>query len=75
MESYRVLNMMIDDDFAVEEYVTVEYAKDRKVYSITFKKADLEVINAWLFENGTSYPAEIPHEVLESIRDDVRKRI
>ena len=75
MESYRVLNMMIDDDFAVEEYVTVEYAQDRKVYSITFKKADLEVINAWLFEDGTSYPTEIPHEVLESIRDDVRKRI
>lgn len=75
MKPYVISNMIIDDDFAVEEYVTVEYIQNQKEYSITFKKVDLEIINTWVFENGTSIPANLPDEIIESIREDVKKRI
>ena len=75
MKSYEISNMIIDDDFAVEEYVTAEFTHNHKEYSITFKKADLEIINAWLFEDGTSIPAHLSEEIIESIREDVKKRI
>lgn len=72
---YEISNMIIDDDFAVEEYVTVDFSKDNKEYSITFKKADLEVMNAWVFENGTSFPADLEENLVESIREDVQRKI
>ncbi|MFZ7944854.1 hypothetical protein [Neobacillus sp. 19] len=75
MEPYKITNMIIDDDFAVEEYVTAEFSFNQKMYSLTFKKADLEIINAWVFEDGTSFPAFVPDEVVESIREEVKKRI
>ncbi|MED1470751.1 MULTISPECIES: hypothetical protein [Bacillus] len=75
MNSYEINDMIIDDDFASEEYVTVEFSSNQKEYRITFKKADLEIINSWVFENGTSLPANISEEMVESIRDDVKKRI
>ncbi|EKN70890.1 hypothetical protein BABA_03474 [Neobacillus bataviensis LMG 21833] len=75
MGHYKITNMMIDDDFAVEEYVTAEFTYNHKSYSITFKKADLEIINSWVFEEGTSFPANVPEEIVESIREDVKKRI
>lgn len=75
MEPIEIQNMIIDDDFAVEEYVTVDFTNDHKEYSITFKKADLEVINAWIFENGTSLPANLSENMIESIREEVKKRI
>jgi hypothetical protein len=67
--------MIIDDDFASEEYVTVDFTHDHKVYSITFKKADLEIMNSWVFEDGTSFPAALSDNLIESIREDVKKRI
>ncbi|MEH7098446.1 hypothetical protein [Neobacillus vireti] len=75
MKSFEITNMIIDDDFAVEEYVTVEFVHENKNYSVTFKKTDLEIINSWIFEDGTSLPANIPEEIIELIRNDINKKI
>ncbi|MFF2445597.1 hypothetical protein ACFVSW_00745 [Neobacillus sp. NPDC058068] len=75
MELYKITNMIIDDDFAVDEYVTAEFIYMHKTYSMTFKKADLEIINSWVFEDSTSFPAYVPEVVVESIREEVKKRI
>lgn len=75
MKPFEIHNMIIDDDFAVEEYVTVDFSNDNKDYSITFKKADLEVMNAWIFENGTSIPANLSISIIDLIRDEVKKSI
>ena len=75
MNPYEINNMIIDDDFAVEEYVTTEFTYENKNYSITFKKADLEIMNTWVFEKGTSLPADLPENIIESLREDVKKRI
>jgi len=75
MKQYKMTNMIIDDDFAVEEYVTAEFTHNYNNYSITFKKADLEIINTWVFKDGTSFPADLSDEIIESIREDVKRRI
>jgi len=67
--------MIIDDEFDGEEYVTTEFLQENNTYSITFKKADLEVINAWVFNDGSSLPANLSEEMIESIRNSVKKRI
>ncbi|MED3563004.1 hypothetical protein [Bacillus xiapuensis] len=72
---YEITEMIIDDDFTSEEYVTVEFSYDQKEYCITYKKSDLELINSWVFENGTSLPAKLTEEMIESIREDVREKI
>ena len=54
MKPYQINNMIIDDEFDGEEYVTTNFAYQNKDYSITFKKADLEIINTWVFKDGTS---------------------
>jgi hypothetical protein len=73
--SYEITNMIIDDDFDSEEYVTAEFIHDQTNYSITFKKADLEIINAWVYKDGTSLPANLSDTMIESIRDDIKKSI
>jgi hypothetical protein len=75
VEPYEITNMIIDDDFDSEEYVTAEFTHDHMNYSITFKKADLEIMNAWVFKDGTSLPADLSNTLIESIRDDVKKRM
>ena len=75
MEPYEITNMIIDDDFDSEEYVTAEFTHDHMNYSITFKKADLEIMNAWVFKDCTSLPADLSDTLIESIREDVKKRI
>ncbi|MEH7179372.1 hypothetical protein [Neobacillus vireti] len=75
VNTYEITNMIIDDDFDSEEYVTAEFTCDFKDYSITFKKADLEIINSWVFEEETSLPANLSDTLIESIREDVKKRI
>jgi hypothetical protein len=75
VEPYEITNMIIDDDFDSEEYVTAEFTHDHMNYSITFKKADLEIMNAWVFKDGTSLPADLSDTLIESIRDDVKKRM
>jgi hypothetical protein len=75
VKSFEITNMIIDDDFAVEEYVTAEFIHENKQYSVTFKKADLEIINSWVFENGTSLPANLPEEIIDLLRNDIKKKI
>lgn len=75
MHSYQLTNMIIDDDFDTEEYVTAEFKYENENYSITFKKADLEIINSWIYREGTSFPADLSKELIESIRADVKKRV
>lgn len=67
--------MIIDDEFDGEESVTADFTHNNKDYSITFKKADLEIINSWIFEDDTSFPANLSDNLIESIREDVKKRI
>lgn len=75
MKPYQINNMIIDDGFDGEESVTADFIHNYKDYSITFNKADLEIINSWVFENGTSFPANLSDHIIESIREDVKKRI
>jgi len=75
MNTYEITNMIIDDDFDSEEYVTAQFSHNQMAYSITFKKADLEVINSWQFKDGTSLPANLSETLIESIREDVKNRI
>ncbi|AGK54214.1 hypothetical protein [Bacillus sp. 1NLA3E] len=75
MKPFEIKNMIIDDEFAGEESVTADFTHKNKEYSITFKKADLEIVNIWVFENGTSFPANLTDNIIESIREDVKKRI
>jgi hypothetical protein len=72
---YEITSMIIDDEFDGEEYVTTEFLQENNTFSITFKKADLEVINAWVFNDGSSLPANLSEEMIESIRNSVKKRI
>lgn len=75
MEPYEIKNMIIDDEFDGEESVTADITHNEKDYSITFKKEDLEIINAWVFEDGSSLPANLSCTIIESIREDIKKRI
>ena len=76
MKAYELHSMIIDNDFDGEEYVTADFTHEDQIYSITFKKADLEIINIWVFQgDGTSLPASLPDYIIESIREDVQKKI
>lgn len=68
-------HMIIDDEFYGEERVTADFTYNHHDYSITFKKEDLEILNAWIFEDGYSLPANLSDEIIEAIREDVKKRI
>jgi hypothetical protein len=75
VKQYEIKNMIIDDGFDGEETVTADFTHNHKEYSITFKKADLEIINSWVLGDGTSLPANLSNNLIESIREDVKKRI
>ncbi|USK58521.1 hypothetical protein [Peribacillus asahii] len=75
MKPYQINKMIIDDEFDGEEFVTTDFAYQNRDYSITFKKADLEIINTWVFKGGTSLPANLSDNIIELIREDVKKRI
>ncbi|MGE7768202.1 hypothetical protein [Peribacillus sp. NPDC096540] len=75
MKPYEIKNMIIDDEFDGEETVTADFTHNDKDYSITFNKADLEIINKWVFEDGSSLPSNLSDTIIESIREDIKKRI
>lgn len=75
MESYEIKHMIIDDGFDGEEAVTADFTHNNKDYSITFKKSDLEILNTWVFEEHTSLPANLSDQLIESIREEVIKKI
>ncbi|AXN40921.1 hypothetical protein [Peribacillus butanolivorans] len=75
MKPYEIKNMIIDDEFDGEETVTADFTHNNKEYSITFNKADLEIINTWVFEDGSSLPSNLSDTIIDSIREDIKKRI
>ena len=75
MKPYTINNMIIDDEFDGEEYVTTDFTHQNQDYSITFKKADLEIMNTWVFKEGTSLPADLSDHMIELIREEVKTRI
>jgi hypothetical protein len=75
MKSYEIKQMIIDDNFDGQEYVTADFTHSDKAYSVTFQKADLELINAWEFKEGTSIPAALSENIIESLREDIKKKI
>lgn len=74
MNSYEITHVIIDNQIG-EEYVTTDFTYENKDYSVTFKKSDLEVINSWLLVNQTSLPADLSPELIDALRDDVKKRV
>ena len=75
MKPYQINNMIIDDEFDGEEYVTADFTHQNQNYSITFKKADLEIMNTWVFKEGMSLPADLSDHMIELIREEVKTRI
>ncbi len=75
METYTINSMIIDDEFDGEEYVTTDFTYQNQDYSITFKKADLEIMNTWVFKEGKSLPTDLSHDMIELIREEVKTRI
>ncbi|WNF24737.1 hypothetical protein [Mesobacillus jeotgali] len=75
MKSYEVTNMIIDDESYGEEHVTVELTLGQQNYIITFQKSDLELMNAWSVEDGTTLPANLSENLLNSIKEDIKKKI
>ena len=75
MKPYTINNMIIDDEFDGEEYVTTDFTHQNQDYSITFKKADLEIMNTWVFKEGMSLPADLSDHMIELIREEVKTRI
>jgi hypothetical protein len=75
MERYEIIDMIIDDETGVEEYASADFTQQGKNYRITFKKADMELVNAWVFEEGTSLPADLSENMIESLREDIKNRI
>jgi len=67
--------MIIDDEFDGEEYVTADFTHQNQDYSITFKKADLEIMNTWVFKEGISLPADLSDHMIDLIREEVKTRI
>ena len=75
MKSYEVTNMIIDDEAYGEEHVTVEMTREQQHYIITFQKSDLELMNAWSVKDGTTVPADLSADLLDSIKEDIKKKI
>jgi hypothetical protein len=75
VKPYEIDKLIIDNEFYGEEHVTADFSHQNQHYSITFRKEDLEMMNAWVFKDGTSYPANLSDTVIEAIREDVKKRI
>ncbi|WP_231597423.1 hypothetical protein [Bacillus sp. SA1-12] len=75
LKPYRITDMIIDDNFDGEESVTVDFTLNKDVHSITFKKSDFEILNSWIFKNGTSLPANLSENIVESLREEVKNKI
>lgn len=75
MKPYEMKNLIIDDESNGDEHVTVDFSHQNEDYSITFNKSDLEMVNAWVFKEETSLPANLTDDVIEMIREDIKKKI
>jgi hypothetical protein len=75
VKPYEMKNVIIDDESNGYEHVTVDFSLQKEDYSITFNKSDLEMVNAWVFKEGASLPANLTDDVIEMIREDIKKQI
>ncbi|PMC36031.1 hypothetical protein CJ195_17445 [Bacillus sp. UMB0899] len=75
MKDYEITHMIIDDGLYSEEAVTTEFTHNNTTYSITFNKSDLEILNKWVLKDNTSLPANLSEELIELIRNEVKKNI
>ncbi|MCM3572438.1 hypothetical protein M3172_04505 [Mesobacillus subterraneus] len=75
MKSYEVTNMIIDEESYGEEHVTVELTIEQQNYIVTFQKSDLELMNAWIVEDDTTLPANLSEDLMDSIKEDISKKI
>jgi hypothetical protein len=75
MEAFIINHMIIDDEFLGEESVTAEFTYNQNEYSVTFNKADLELINSWYFRDHQTIPANLSDSLIESLREEVKNRI
>ncbi|WP_175639064.1 hypothetical protein [Metabacillus schmidteae] len=75
MKDYEITHIIIDDGLYGEEAVTTEFTHNNTTYSITFNKSDLEILNKWVLEDNTSLPANLSEELIELIRNEVKKSI
>lgn len=75
MKPFEIVNMIIDEEAYDQEEVTVDFTYQDQDYSMTFKKGDLELVNAWVFKDGTSLPANLSENIIEQIREDVKTKI
>jgi hypothetical protein len=72
---YGIVNMIIDNEGYDQEEVTVDFTYQDQDHSITFTKGDLELVNAWVFKDGTSLPANLSEDMIDRIRKDVKNKI
>ena len=75
MNSYEMTNMIIDEESYGEEHVTAELTFEQQDYIITFQKSDLELMNAWILKDGKTLPANLSDDLLDSIKEDLKKRL
>ncbi|MFT9597896.1 hypothetical protein [Mesobacillus sp.] len=75
MKTYEMTNIIIDDESYGEEHVTVEVTFEQQNYIITFQKSDLELMNAWIVEDDKTMPANLSEDLMDSIREDIKKKI
>ena len=75
VKDFEINHMIIDVNKYWEESVTTDFTHNNKEYSITFNKADLEIINSWVFEDETSLPANLSEEMIEALREYVKEKI
>lgn len=75
VKPFEIVNMIIDEEAYDQEEVTVDFTYQDQDYSMTFKKGDLELVNAWVFKDGTSLPANLSENIIEQIREDVKTKI
>lgn len=75
VKPYEIKNLIIDEESNGDEHVTADFSYQNENYSITLNKSDLELVNAWVFKEGSSLPANLSDDVIEMIREDINKKI
>jgi hypothetical protein len=75
MKPYTMRNMILDEESYDQEHVTAEITFEEKDYMLTFQKSDLELMNAWLLEDGSSLPANLSESLVQQIKEDINEKI
>ena len=75
MKPYAIRNMIIDDESYDQEHVSAKITYEEKDYMLTFQKSDLELMNAWVLEGGSSLPANLSEKLIQDIKADISEKI